>query len=544
MISKKCSRVNHDENCTISFFHGHVCNVCHAKEARERRKKSKKIFKTAEEWFECVAHNFSNKGTIGFCRNPRASEFESMSEFNKATILSKNRYKEYRKDKRKNQKTEEIVQEESKIETSAPTLCLKTKRVKKLSSQKIKYESANQWYENVVNKTSTDDKTIGNCRRPQCHEFTNSIEFEHAKQIRHDHQLKYRAARRTFKKEKESSDEDKEKHKSENDSPQRSHNNKRKLTDSFVVMPFSLLEASSSAWQLRKKYWNSMFDSLKGRSQNLLNMSESCRTKWSGTSRFDPVLCEVVYSWFCPRSQLITNRPIIILDPFAGGCVRGIVASKMGLQYIGVDTNKKQIDENISNYNLIKEKGKYPPIWVHGDSQNIETYFREILLQLDLPETTQADLIFTCPPYYNLEIYTDDKNDLSNLPTYKDFLIKYEIILEKCSFLLSDHHLCVFVVSNFRNKNGEQIPFHIDTQSILLKKLKLHQDIILSREKAQAAFRARMITSAGSKLANTHQNICIFSKNTFTPKEARLFGIRASEEEVTENLKYKNDQSN
>lgn len=34
------------------------------------------------------------------------------------------------------------------------------------------------------------------------------------------------------------------------------------------------------------------------------------------TSVFDPVLCEVAYTWFCPKGGAI-------LDPFCGGSVRG-----------------------------------------------------------------------------------------------------------------------------------------------------------------------------------------------------------------------------
>ena len=41
-----------------------------------------------------------------------------------------------------------------------------------------------------------------------------------------------------------------------------------------------------------------------------------------GTSIFDPVLCELVYRWFCPSKGKI-------LDPFAGGSVRGIVAAHL-----------------------------------------------------------------------------------------------------------------------------------------------------------------------------------------------------------------------
>jgi len=55
----------------------------------------------------------------------------------------------------------------------------------------------------------------------------------------------------------------------------------------------------------------------------------------SGTSIFDPVLCEIAYRWFSPVGGLI-------LDPFAGGSVRGIVASKLGRQYIGHELRQEQ----------------------------------------------------------------------------------------------------------------------------------------------------------------------------------------------------------
>jgi hypothetical protein len=47
----------------------------------------------------------------------------------------------------------------------------------------------------------------------------------------------------------------------------------------------------------------------------ILEVASTC------TSIFDPVLCEIAYRWFCPSGGTV-------LDPFAGGSVRGIVASK------------------------------------------------------------------------------------------------------------------------------------------------------------------------------------------------------------------------
>jgi hypothetical protein len=63
------------------------------------------------------------------------------------------------------------------------------------------------------------------------------------------------------------------------------------------------------------------------------------------TSIFDPVLCEIAYRWFCPPKGLV-------LDPFAGGSVRGIVAAKLGRRYIGIDVRANQIE---ANYQQSKE---------------------------------------------------------------------------------------------------------------------------------------------------------------------------------------------
>ena len=55
-------------------------------------------------------------------------------------------------------------------------------------------------------------------------------------------------------------------------------------------------------------------------------MKEDSLLKFTNTggilSVFDPVLCELMYYWF-------SFDKAKILDPFAGGSVRGIIASKI-----------------------------------------------------------------------------------------------------------------------------------------------------------------------------------------------------------------------
>ena len=62
----------------------------------------------------------------------------------------------------------------------------------------------------------------------------------------------------------------------------------------------------------------------------------------TGTSIFDPVLAECALSWYAPRPQK-GETPTIVIDPFAGGSVRGVVASKLGFLYVGTDVSQPHL---------------------------------------------------------------------------------------------------------------------------------------------------------------------------------------------------------
>ena len=115
------------------------------------------------------------------------------------------------------------------------------------------------------------------------------------------------------------------------------------LRQLFVVPPFSILDAQQGPWQERKRQWMALgMRSEEGRGAGLV-FRHKLIDDLPGTSRFDPVLAECVYRWYAPRPG---SAPVIVVDPFAGGSVRGIVAAKLGLQYIGVDISATQVDAN------------------------------------------------------------------------------------------------------------------------------------------------------------------------------------------------------
>ena len=74
----------------------------------------------------------------------------------------------------------------------------------------------------------------------------------------------------------------------------------------------------------------------------------------SGTSIFDPVLCELSYRWFSPPGGRI-------LDPFAGGSVRGIVAAALGRNYVGIDLRPEQIEANREQWPAVRDQLGSPP---------------------------------------------------------------------------------------------------------------------------------------------------------------------------------------
>lgn len=78
---------------------------------------------------------------------------------------------------------------------------------------------------------------------------------------------------------------------------------------------------------------------LDGRDEGWRGKAEWWEAKGVKTPGFDPVLAGLLYQWFCPDRGTV-------FDPYAGAEVRGMVAALMGLQYVGIDADKAQVDAN------------------------------------------------------------------------------------------------------------------------------------------------------------------------------------------------------
>ena len=274
-----------------------------------------------------------------------------------------------------------------------------------------------------------------------------------------------------------------------------------KLSERFIIPPMSILDTKQGVWENRKKMWLDIgIKSEEGRRDDLVRSGLSKlkryneKTEIKGTSIFDPVLCEIIYRWFCVDDG-------IILDPFAGGSVRGIVASVLGYKYYGIDIRKEQIDANINNAKQIINEELKMPNWILGNSKYLDS-----LIDIN------CDLLFSCPPYHDLEVYSDIDGDISNMD-YDKFLEDYNDIINKSCHKLKENRFAVFVVGEIRNNKGNYKNFVSHTiDSFLSCGLSYYNEIILANKIGAMALVAGKYFNSSRKITKVHQNVLVFYK--------------------------------
>ena len=312
-----------------------------------------------------------------------------------------------------------------------------------------------------------------------------------------------------------------------------------KLADKFIIPPLSVLDQRSGDWQGRKRSWLSLgLRSEIGRAETLtlasksgsvpdyyyqkeaaektlgrkmdnaeferdhLKLLETAGLSSTGTSVFDPVLCELAYRWFSPADG-------VVLDPFAGGVVRGAIAALLGRHYVGIDLRPEQVQANQREWGRIKDAHLEAPdpLWLTGDSLNI-------------PELIpgQADLVFSCPPYADLEVYSDNPADLSTM-SYEEFLDAYRKIIAAAVDKLVDDSFAVWVVGDVRDKKGIYRGLVPDTiRAFEEAGASYYNEAILVSPVGSLAMRVSKFFTTSRKLGKTHQTVLIFVKGD--PKRA------------------------
>lgn len=269
---------------------------------------------------------------------------------------------------------------------------------------------------------------------------------------------------------------------------------KRTMSDYFGVAPFSILNTTDKDWINRKQRWNKLINDTGQARKNVLaggSSEKDVMNNMNGSSILDAVLAELMLKWF-------TEEGFKTFDPFAGDTVFGFISGYLKRPFEGIELRQEQVDFNQYQCNRENLNCKY----ICDTSENMDNYI----------EDESKDFIFSCPPYADLEVYSDLKEDLSTM-SHEDFFKVYKKVLQNTFTKLKNDRFAVIVTSEVRNKKGEYIRLVPNTINIMVDAgFIYYNDIILMNSVGTLPMRTGRHMNAGRKIGRRHQNILVFYK--------------------------------
>lgn len=272
-------------------------------------------------------------------------------------------------------------------------------------------------------------------------------------------------------------------------------NAKRNMSDYFGVAPFSIINTVDGVWQNRKKTWNNIIQddgtarkgALDGNRDNSMLPEIN-----NGVSILDACLAELMIKWF-------TEEGFKTFDPFAGDTVFGFISGYLKRPFTGIELRKEQAEFNQQQCNRENLDCNY----ICDTSENMDKYI----------EDESMDFIFSCPPYADLEVYSDLEDDLST-KTHDEFFKLYKKILTNTYKKLKNNRFAVIVTSEVRNKTtGEYIMLVPYTIGIMKRAGYIYyNDLILVNSCGTLPLRAGRTMNASRKIGRRHQNVLVFYK--------------------------------
>ena len=262
------------------------------------------------------------------------------------------------------------------------------------------------------------------------------------------------------------------------------------LTETFAVPPFTILDTRQGYWKERKESWKEIINDNGESREKVLSKSDNIMSGInSGTSILDPVLAEIANLWFgLEKSKTF--------DCFAGDSVFGVVSDALGHSFTGIELREEQVDLN--NARLQNKRSKY----ICDDGQNVLKHIKE----------NSQDLLFSCPPYFDLEVYSKLENDASNQGSYKEFLQILDNAFTSAIKCLKNNRFAFIVVGDVRDKKGGYYGFPDDIKQIFKSSgMVLYNEMVLVEPLGTLPQRVRRWMH-NRKIGKCHQNVLVFYK--------------------------------
>lgn len=224
--------------------------------------------------------------------------------------------------------------------------------------------------------------------------------------------------------------------------------------------------------------------------------SQNVRGKQSGVSTFPPGLARFIVEFYSEKGETI-------LDPCAGHNSRMQVTYQLDRNYIGYDVSKVFMEFN----RKVKEQLTTGQLFESPYTITLREQTSEKMVE----DSNTIDMVYTSPPYYCVEWYGDEPEQLGLSGSYEKFLSRIKVIISECHRVLKPNKYCIFNINDFR-MDGKFYPYHADIMKLFIEVgFKLHDVIIVKWKSSLGACFASQIEDR-KVVAKAHEYLIVGKK--------------------------------
>jgi len=243
----------------------------------------------------------------------------------------------------------------------------------------------------------------------------------------------------------------------------------------------------------------------------------------------------------------------IVLDPTMGDMAAQNTTFHLNRSFIGYDVSEKNFGINKQLRELLLGKSDQMQLGaktINGKKTFIRIY-NQSSEKINEPDNS-VDMIFFSPPYWDLEFYGAETEQLGHGNTYEDFLSGLGNVISECFRVLKPGKFCCININDFR-KNRKFYDYHIDAINLMSKVGFTRWDTVIIRwqncigqcfatriEETKQTAKLHEYLVVGRKPGGDYK-VCVINENEYSeePKNIKLDG---TEKEIEIKCDFTNEE--
>jgi DNA modification methylase len=229
--------------------------------------------------------------------------------------------------------------------------------------------------------------------------------------------------------------------------------------------------------------------------------SKSVRGESGGLSIFPADICRRLVLLFSDEGDTV-------LDPCAGHNSRMQMTWNCNRNYIGYDVSKEFMEFNRGVRDILLGDGDQGKLLI--ESPATITLHEQSSEKMNEPDNS-VDFVLTSPPYWDIEFYGKEEEQLGFGKTYEEFLAGLGRVISESFRVLKPGKFAVYNINDFR-KNGKYYCYHSDLAKLAIDAGYVYHDIIILEWPASlgACFATQVINRKST--AKSHEYLMVFKK--------------------------------